>query len=114
MNLKTREDWEKAFIVSLVRLRDFFEEQDPEEIIKESKKTTIDELVLCYFSEQRRNRIPVPKASSFMNYEDAAIYLNDLVLGYIHDECSNFLILDWREKYIISQEIDESNIFDTD
>jgi len=105
---KTKEQWEEAFVIALVRLRDFFSQEDGETIVGTKKATAVEGLIESYFRERRR-RIPIPIASPLMNYEDMALFINDTVLSYISDEKAELLELDWKQTYVLRSE--NENLF---
>lgn len=103
---KTREEWQKTFITSLISIRDYFIEQEPLEIVGKRRSTAVSNILIGYFCE-RRVRVPIKEPSAYMTCEDIAIYINNEVLSYIYDEYPDFIDIDWRQMYVLKQDIDE-------
>lgn len=97
---KTKVEWEKEFMTSLVRFRDYFLQEESLELVGPDKAKAINNLILGYFCE-RRNRVSIKQSSCYMNNEDMATYIND-VLEFMSDEHVGFLDLDWQQKYVIN------------
>lgn len=103
---KLKQDWEKEFIVALVRLRDFFMNQEGSELVGPRNAKVIESIIIGYFCE-RRPRIHIQEVSFYINFEDMAIFINDVVLDYMNDEHPGFLNVDWQLKYIIKSESED-------
>lgn len=102
MKRKTRKEWETEFITHFVLLRDYFWEQNEEDLVNE-KCTVIENLLIGYFGD-RISRIPFSMPSPFMNCEAMTQYLNDVVLDYIKDEHYDLLTLDWKQHFILQND----------
>lgn len=103
---KTREEWQKTFITSLISIRDYFVEMEPLEIVGKRRSSAVSNILIGYFCE-RRVRVPIKEPSPYMSCEDMAIYINDEVLSYIYDEYPDFIDMDWRQMYVLKEDIDE-------
>lgn len=112
---KTRIEWEKEFIVALIRLRDYFLQLEGSEQSGLEKSKAINNLVLGYFSE-RRGCVGIPEVSCYTTNEEMAFYINDIVLEFITDEHVGFLETDWQNRYILKSEEDDiySDSYDED
>ncbi len=108
---KTREHWEKEFIVSFIGFREYLLGEEPLSILGPKRADALNSIINAYFI---RRRHCIPEASYFMNCEDAAIFINDVVISYISDEYPGFLDVDWQEKFILKSEIDEEEESDND
>jgi len=100
---KTKDDFEKQFIVMLINFRDYFLEKEPLEQVDLISLDAVNNLIIGYFCE-RRSRVPIPSISIFMNHEDIANFINDEVLDYIKDEHPGFLETDWMQRYVVKSE----------
>jgi len=100
---KTRHEWEQEFTSTLVRLRDFYLQEDPLDLIGPKHSKMIESILVGYFRE-RRSRIPIKEPSVYMNFEDMAAFINNIVLDYINDEHPDLLEIDWQNNYILKQE----------
>jgi hypothetical protein len=103
---KTREEWQKSFIKSLILFRDYFFTQEPSEIVGKNRSSAISSILIGYFCE-RRIRVPIKEPSPYMSCEDMAIYINNEVLSYIYDEQLDFIDLDWREMYVLKEDTND-------
>jgi hypothetical protein len=102
---KSKEEYQKRFIQSLIALRDHFLELDANELVGPKKSYLVESVINGYFGE-RRNRVPIKEPSMYMTNETIAEYLNDTVLSYIYDEVPEYLEIDWKERYVLKSEMD--------
>lgn len=103
---KTREEWQKKFITSLISIRNYFLEQGSLEIVGKRRCVAVSDILIGYFCE-RRVRVPIKEPSPYMSCEDMAIYINNEILSYIYDEHADFLDIDWRQMYVLKEDVDE-------
>lgn len=101
---KSKEEWERIFVISFIRLRDFFLEQD-EDLLGKQRSRAISDLLIGYFCE-RRPRIPIKEPSPYMSCKDAALYINDCILFYINDEKKDLMEIDWRDLFVLKEDLD--------
>lgn len=100
---KSKKEWEQKFIGTFVRLRDVYMEQEPMDLIGPKNAKIVESIIVGYFCE-RRPRIHIKEPSCYMNFEDIAIFINDIILNYINDEHPDLLELDWQQKYVLKSE----------
>ena len=105
---KTKEQWEEDIIISLVKLRDYFLEQEKESLTGEKRSQAVEGLISAYFG-QRRKRVPIPLPSPYMNCETMAEFINDFILSYIYDERQDLLDQDWKQMFVIKSS--DNNLF---
>lgn len=100
---KTRTEWEKEFIVALVRFRDHFLQLDGFEQVGSERAKAVNSLVQGYFAERRKS-VGIPEISCYTTNEEIAFYINDVVLEFVTDEHVGFLGTDWQNRYILKSE----------
>jgi len=110
MEKRTKSQWEEAFVVCLVRLRDFFLDQKGQSLVGIERASAVQNLVFQYFLGRRA---PISTCSCLMNCEDMAEYINDKVLDYIVDERPDLLTVDWKQMYVLRAE-EPQDIFEDD
>ena len=100
---KTRIEWEKEFIIALIRFRDHFLQLDGFEQVGSEKAKAVNSLVQGYFAERRKS-VGIPEISCYTTNEEIAFYINDVVLEFVTDEHEGFLSTDWQNRYILKSE----------
>lgn len=95
-----------SFIKCLIRYRDYFIDCPNDELIRKSESKNLNDILSCYFAG-RRPLVSMGFSYYFTNY-DAAEYINDIVLDYIHEEV-DILCSDWRQMYVLRE--DEENLY---
>lgn len=103
---KTKDQWEKQFIKSLIGLRDYFLDQELLSLVGRKKAKVVEDVIWGYFVD-RRQRVPIPTVSYYMNCEDMGIFINDIVLSYMDDEHPDYLELDWQQKYVLKSQMED-------